>query len=102
MGSRQDPRRAELAALRTATDSARASFEAAIARNFPGADEWQWQRAVAHIAGENVRRNDDTSCDAALAGCVDIGAAWDCYMTALHAFYLARDGAGGVLGSRGL
>lgn len=29
-------------------------------------------------------------------------AAHECYMARVHAFYLARDGAAGVLGSRGL
>jgi hypothetical protein len=37
-----------------------------------------------------------------MAANIAVCAAHDNYITALHRFYLARDGAGGVLGSRGL
>lgn len=91
---------ATLAALRAAFEVAEASLLATIDREFPGRNDWDWLRAVAHMDGENTRRNDDTSDDAALAGSPAIRAAWDDYMVKLHAFYLARDGKGGVLGGR--
>ena len=77
-------------------------FETLVAERFPGNDEWHWLRAVAHINGDNCRRNDDTSQDAAMAADADIRAAWDAYIKALHAFYLLRDGPNGVLGGRSL
>ena len=83
-------------------ESARAAFHAALVAAFPGRDEWDWKRAVAHMRGENIRRNDDTSQDEAMASHAGIRAAWDDYITKLHAFYLLRDGPNGVLGGRGL
>lgn len=91
-----------LADLKAASDVAHSRVNLVIAAKFPGCDEWHWQRAVAHINGENIRRNDDTSQDAALAADESIRAAWDAYIVVLHAFYLLRDGPLGVLGGRGI
>jgi hypothetical protein len=89
-----------LAQLKTAYEAAFASFEAKLSAAFPGADEFHWHRAVAHMRGENVRRNDDTSRDAAMAANAEIEKAWEHYIEALHAFYALRDGPCGFLGSR--
>jgi hypothetical protein len=91
-----------LAQLRASHESAYAAFNAAIAAAFPGYDEWHYFRACSAIAGENCRRNDDTSHDAELAAHPGIDAAWSDYRDKLHAYYRARDGEGGVLGGRGL
>jgi len=56
---------------------------------------------VAHVNGENVRRNDDTSRDSDLAGDTELRHAWEHYIAALHAFYVMRDGPRGFLGGRG-
>ena len=93
---------ADLAKLRIAFEFANAEFERMLHDRFPGADRWTWYRAFAAIKGENCRRNDDTSRDAELAADRDIAAAHDEYIRLLHVFYRARDGAGGVLGGRGL
>ena len=69
-----------------------------IPAKFPGRESWDWLRACAAARGENVRRNDDTSQDAAMAEDSDIRAAHDAYISAVHAFYRARDGEGGFLG----
>ena len=87
-----------LTALRTAADAILVSFEELVPRRFPGRDKWDWYRAIAAVKGENIRRNDDQSQDAALAADQDIKSAHDAYITALHRFYSARDGEGGVLG----
>lgn len=91
-----------LAQLRAAADDKHQTFIGLIDSAFPGLDQWHWQRACAAARGENVRRNDDTSNDSALASNAAIRAAWDDYIQALHAFYRARDGEKGFLGSRGL
>jgi hypothetical protein len=88
----------DLHALRTTSEEKRQAFEASIAANFPGLNRWHWSRACAAIRGENVRRNDDQSQDAALAADEDIRTAHDAYIAALHAYYRARDGEGGFLG----
>ena len=76
------------------------SFLEAVRRVRPDFGAYHWYRALSASRGENVRRNTDTSCDAALASSVEIRAAHDAYIVALHAFYRARDGEGGVLGGR--
>lgn len=91
-----------LAKLKAAADEKHAAFLATIATHFPGRAAADWYRAVAAIRGENVRRNDDTREDAALDACAPIREAHDAYIEAIHAFYRARDGEGGFLGSRGL
>ncbi len=77
-------------------------FKALIAAKVEGATEWHWYRACSAICGENTRRNVDQSHDIALATDEKIQDAFDSYLTKLHAFYRARDGEHGVLGSRGL
>lgn len=89
-----------LAQLKASYEAAHSALNNTIAAAFPGMDEWHWLRAVAHIEGDNCRRNDDTSNDEALASDQDIRAAWDNYITKLHAFYSLRDGPDGFLGSR--
>lgn len=91
----------DLNALRAKARNLYAEHEAVFARKYTGLDHWHWSRAVAHMKGENVRRNDDTSRDAELAADPELRATWDAYITALHAFYRARDGERGFLGSRG-
>ena len=88
--------------LRQAYQDADDAFTRLLADRFPGADRWTWYRALAAVAGENVRRNDDTSRDAALAADLDLMAAHDEYIRLLHVFYRARDGENGFLGARGL
>ena len=61
-------------------------------------DKWTWYRARAAIAGHIGRKNDDTSRDVELSGNEAIKSAHDNYIKALHVFYRARDGEGGVLG----
>lgn len=56
-----------LGVLRTQAENLHTAFEALVAAKFPGAGKWHWFRACSHIRGENVRRNDDTSHDAAMA-----------------------------------
>lgn len=88
--------------LRTAWEAKHKAFQDLIASKFPGCDEWWWYRALSAVRGENGRRNDDTQWDAALAADAEIKEAHDAYIKALHVFYRARDGEGGVLGGRGL
>lgn len=89
-----------LAQLKTAFQEAEACFERVLTTRFPGADKWTWYRAVAATRGENIRRNEDTSNDAALSADQDIAAAHDEYISRLHVFYRARDGEHGVLGGK--
>lgn len=91
-----------LADLRAAHESAKASLDALVSRKFTGATVWNWYRALHAVKGELGRRNDDTSDDLALAADADIKASHDEYIRLLYVFYSARDGAGGVLGGRGL
>ncbi len=89
-----------LTEMRATADTARQAMQALIARKFPGCNEWHWYRALSAVEGEDCRRNDDTTNDAALAADSEIRAAHDEYIRVLHVFYRARDGAGGVLGGR--
>lgn len=73
-----------LATLRAASDTAWQGFLTAC-REHGFADEWQAYRA-----------------DLVAPWPAPLTAAHDAAMRDLHAFYLARDGAQGVLGSRGL
>jgi len=91
-----------LSELRADFEQAQATWESLIVDHFPGADKWHWYRALSAVRGEDVRRNDDTSRDAALAADDAIRQAHDDYIRKLHVFYRARDGEHGVLGGRGL
>lgn len=98
-----------LATLKAEFESKHAAFKAIVAARFPGCEERHWLRAVEHEvtapAGNRApigRRNADTSQDVALAADSGIRAAWDAYITALHAFYSLRDGPRGFLGGKGL
>lgn len=88
-----------LAALRATHETALRDFESLLESHFPGADKATWFRACSAIRGENTRRNDDTS-RVALATDTELSTAWDAYIVKLHAFYAARDGSHGFLGSR--
>lgn len=88
-----------LSDLRDAADNAKAAFDTKLEQAFPGHTEWHWYRAVAHVAGENCRRNDVTSLDIPLATNADLHAAHCLWIMKLHEFYRARDGAHGFLGS---
>jgi hypothetical protein len=92
----------DLEALHKNAETLERAFQDLIARKFPGRDEWDWLRACGAVRGDNIRRNDDTSQDAALAADADLEAAYGKYLDALHKFYRARDGERGVLGGRGL
>lgn len=87
-----------LTQLRAAATTARETMQALVASKFPECTEWHWYRALAAIKGDNCRRNDDTTNDAAMAADLDIRAAHDEYIRLLHVFYRARDGEHGVLG----
>ena len=89
-------------ALREHADCLRSRFLGTIERRFPSRTQWDWFRALSAAKGEDCRRNVDTSDDAALAADAALETAWRAYIAALHAFYRARDGENGVLGSRGL
>lgn len=90
----------ELEKAKAEYESAKLAFDVLLAAEFPGCDEWDWLRAVAHVNGDNCRRNEDTSQDEAMAAHVGIRAAWDRYIAALHVFYALRDGPHGFLGGR--
>ena len=87
-----------LSMLKANFESKRKEWLDLIPAKFPGRESWDWLRACAAARGENVRRNDDTSQDEAMAADVEIRAAHDAYISAVHAFYRARDGEGGFLG----
>lgn len=91
----------KLAAMRQDFEAAHTAFKTLLAERY-GVDDFTWYRADAAINGQNCRRNEDTSRDAELAADKDVYAAHEEYLRLLHAFYLARDGEGGVLGGRGL
>jgi len=87
-----------LSAARDLARDSKLRFDKTVANNFPGRNEWDWHRARASIAGDNCRRNDDTTDDKALAEDAEIKAASDAYIVNLHKYYLLRDGEHGVLG----
>jgi hypothetical protein len=92
----------DLTILRDRSRRLHARFLAEIRAINPTFNEYHWYRAVSAAQGENVRRNDDTSFDAALASSEAIRSAHDAYIYSLHAFYYARDGEYGFLGGEGL
>ncbi len=61
-------------------------------------DKWTWYRACAAATGHVGQKNNDTSRDIELSENEIIKSAHYSYIKALHAFYKARDGEGGVLG----
>jgi hypothetical protein len=89
-----------LSTLRSAQEAAYASLLSLIARKHPKQTIWHWYRACSALRGENLRRNDDTTHDAAMAHDAEIHAAHVDYIEKLHAFYSLRDGPNGVLGGR--
>lgn len=90
----------DLIELQRAWEKAARNFQALLAVRFPAADKWTWYRAIAASQSKDVRRNEDTSRDAAMASDADIRAAHDEYVRLLHVFYRARDGENGFLGER--
>lgn len=92
----------DLATAQADWQKAYAWFQLQIRDEFPGATEWDWFRACSAAAGENTRRNADTSRDAAMAASETIRASHAKYIRLLHVFYTMRDGPNGVLGGRGL
>lgn len=76
---------ANLAALKAAADEAGAAFDAACKPHYCDA-RWGYYRAVE--CGQPVPAS--------------VEAAFNAYHDATHAFYAARDGSKGFLGSRGL
>lgn len=71
--------------LRLAASAAQAAFEAECARHYVDG-QWGFYRAL--------DRGEDAPPETLAAS--------DAYLAATHAFYLARDGAAGFLGSKGL
>lgn len=88
------------ASLRADFEAASDRFEALVSERFPGADKYTWYRALSAVKGENCRRNDDTSRDAAMATDTDIARAHDEFIRLLHIFYVTRDGPNGFLGAQ--
>ena len=91
----------DLVAMRAAHQAAHAAFTKTLAERYPGMESAHWYRACAAVKGENIRRNDDTSQDEALASDSVLASLHDEYIRLLHVFYVARDGSGGVLGGLG-
>lgn len=89
-----------LADMRADFEAKRQAFRNLVASEFPSRGEWDWYRACDQAKGKIGRPNDDPSQDAALVASVAIRAAHDTYLASLHAFYRARDGENGFLGSR--
>ena len=75
----------DLATLKAAAGTAEQAFRDAIAGAY--ADEWAFYHACEGRGAKPTQAH------------LDAHDAWIC---ALHRFYAARDGAGGVLGGRGL
>lgn len=93
----------QLTALRAEKDRLWAEFIRQLEERYPGLTQHHWYRARGAYGASPVdRRNADTSNDEALVKDEALATAHDAYLIALHAFYGARDGANGVLGSRGL
>jgi hypothetical protein len=92
----------DLQILLDAANAARIAFEGSVPRLFPGRDHWDWTRACAAVKGENVRRNDDTSQDEAMAAHPAIRALHAEYIQSIQAYYRLRDGDKGFLGGKGL
>lgn len=92
----------DLAALRAEAGTRREVFEAEVRAIDPALTQWSWFRALETAKGRACRTNDDMTHDAALVASAKIRTAYDAYIVALHAFYLARDGANGFLGGYGL
>ena len=78
----------------------RFEFKAAVRAIAPHLDEFDWYRALTARDGGIGRHNDDKSYDDALTSSEEIRVAHDAYIKALHTFYRARDGEGGILGGR--
>lgn len=74
----------DLITLKAEADRLSDAFDVACRPHF--VSRWDYYRAVE--CGEKCPQSVHTACDA--------------YLTALHAYFLARDGARGFLGSRGL
>lgn len=85
--------------LRRTAEQKRLEFIATVHDLNPDFDVWHWYRARAAMDGHVGRLNDDTSFDQALASSESIQQAHEAYIKATHAFYMARDGEGGFLGS---
>lgn len=83
--------------LREVATNAERIFETVLREKYPRADKFTWYRAC---EAERLGRADEF--DRKMATNVQICAAHDAYIDALHAFYRARDGEHGVLGGRGL
>ena len=80
----------DLNALLAEADRAQAAFEDTLAPN-GYADRWHFYKADDNRTGFEKTPGHDI-----------VIAAHKAWLAKLHAFYLARDGAGGVLGGRGL
>jgi len=83
--------------LREVATRAERHFETVLREKYPRADRFAWFRAC-----ESKREGIADTFDRDMANDLQIKQAWDVYVGALHAFYRARDGEGGVLGGRGL
>lgn len=73
--------------LRASKDLAHAKFTRTIANLFPGADEYEWYRAVDAQDGLDTERNADTSRDAAMAASMALRAAYAEYIQAVGEYH---------------
>ena len=83
--------------LREVAANAERIFETVLREKYPCADKFVWFRAC-----EAERNGRADEFDRKMAADPQIRAAHDTYIEAIHAFYRARDGERGFLGSRGL
>jgi hypothetical protein len=83
--------------LREVASDAERIFETSLREKYPRADRFVWFKAC-----ELERKGAADKFDRDMANDPQIKRAYDAYIDALHTFYRARDGEGGVLGGRGL
>ena len=87
-----------LAAYRADIEQTESGLVAALHAYDPAINKWDWYRAEQAIAWNGSKNPEHIK----LASDPGICEAHRAYIDALHAFYEARDGMGGFLGSRGL
>ncbi len=83
--------------LRKAAQDAETAFETVLREHYPQADSVTWFHAHDRVTDGSANKFDRD-----MAQNPDINKAWETFISQLHAFYNARDGEKGVLGSRGI
>jgi len=86
---------ASLQELKAKSDKLQAAWLTAIKKVVPGATEWDWHHSIDPVKSNMKRPKADY---AKLKASKAIKDAHKKFIKALHAFYVARDGDGGVLG----